>query len=476
MHVVVIGAGIAGLSAAYELRRRVPDARVTVLEGADRVGGKLRVSEVGGMPVDEGAEMFLVRVPEAVRLVAELGLAGSVVHPVTTAAGVYVDGAPAPLPAGTVMGVPARPEAVRGVLGEAGVRAAAAEPGLPGEPLTGDVAVGEYVARRLGRPFVDRLVDPLLGGVYAGRADLLSLRATVPALYAALRETPSLLEAAAKAAPQPPPSLTGGPGADAQALDSPRGNPVFGTLPDGLGSLPPAVLAASGADLRLRLPAREIRRTENGFRVVAGPVPDPTHLDADAVIVAVPANKAAPLLRLVAPNAAAELAAIEYASMAIVTLAYRGIQTPAASGLLVPATAGRTIKALTYSSTKWAHLNTAGSAVIRASIGRYGEAITLQRDDPDLVDAVRADLAALTGIAADPIATRVTRWGGGLPQYAVGHVDRVARIRHEVSAVPGLAVCGAAYEGVGVPACIRSALAAVAQVLDGDPHGAQSTV
>jgi len=200
MHVVVIGAGIAGLSAAYELRRRVPGARVTVLDGADRVGGKLRVSEVGGVPVDEGAEMFLVRVPEAVRLVADLGLAGTVVHPVTTAAGVYVDGAPRPLPAGTVMGVPARPEAVRGVLGDAGVRAAAREPGLAGEPLTGDVAVGEYVARRLGRPFVDRLVDPLLGGVYAGRADLLSLQATVPALYAALRETPSLLEAAARAA------------------------------------------------------------------------------------------------------------------------------------------------------------------------------------------------------------------------------------------------------------------------------------
>ena len=521
MHAVVIGAGIAGLTAAYELGR-APGVEVTVLEGATRIGGKLRVSQVGGLPVDEGAEMFLVRVPEAVDLVAELGLSGGVVHPVTTSAGVYVDGAPRPLPAGTLMGVPARPASVRAVLGEAGVRSATDEPGIPGDPLAEDVAVGAYVARRLGRPFVDRLVDPLLGGVYAGRAELLSLQATVPTLYAELRRTPSLVEAAARATSQPPPSMTGGPGADTQAvtpepanpqppgtqttagtragtgmagngdtgsgpggagngdteaLGSPPGNPVFGTLPGGLGTLPGAVLAASGATLRLGLPAREIHRTPTGFRIVAGPVPTPTELTADAVVVAVPATKAAPLLRAAAPAASAELAGIEYASMAVLTLVLARADLPAGSGMLVPATEGFAVKALTYSSAKWAHLAGGPHVVVRASVGRYGEPEALQRSDEDLVDAVRADLATLTGMTdAALVEARVTRWGGGLPQYAVGHVDRVRRIRAAVAAVPGLAVCGAAYEGVGVPACIRSGRSAAAQVLAGTARAAQSKV
>jgi protoporphyrinogen/coproporphyrinogen III oxidase len=473
VHVVVVGAGIAGLAAAHELRRRAPHLRVTVVEGAGRIGGKLNVSDVGGRPVDEGAEMFLVRVPEAVQLLDRLGLAGQVVHPATTAAGVVVAGTPRPLPAGTVMGVPARAEAVRGVLGDAAARAVAGEPDLPGEPLAADVPVGAYVRQRLGAVFVDRLVDPLLGGVYAGRADLLSLQATVPALFAALRQQPSLVRAAAAA----------------QRPDA--GGPVFGTLPQGLGTLPAAVLAGSGAQLLLRCSVREIHRTAGGFRLVAGPVPDPTYLAADAVVVAAPAGKAGAMLRTVAPAAATELSGIDYASMAIVTVAYppgtppppaaaplpgssrpagpapdeAGVAgPPAGSGLLVPAVEGRAVKALTYSSAKWAHLS-AGPLVLRASVGRYGEAGVLHRDDADLVGLVLAEVAALAGISAPPLATRVTRWGGALPQYAVGHTDRVRRIQAAVAAVPGLAVCGAAYEGVGVPACIRSAHTAVGQVL-----------
>jgi len=468
VHVVVVGAGIAGLAAAAELRSRAPELRVTVVEGADRIGGKLRVSEVGGLMVDEGAEMFLVRVPEAVELVDRVGLAADVVHPVTTAASVVVDGVVRPLPAGTVMGVPTQAGPVRAVLGEEAARAVRAEPDRPGEPLTEDVAVGDYVGRRLGRVFVDRLVDPLLGGVYAGRADGLSLQATMPGLFAALRESGSLVMAARAAQ-----------GAAGRGDGQPAG-PVFGTLAAGLGTLPGAVLAASGAELRLGLPVREVHRTAVGFRLVAGPVPRPTYLEADAVIVAVPAGKAAPMLRPVAPVAAVELAGIEHASMAVVTLVFPDLvfpdlAMPPGSGLLVPAVEGRAVKAVTCSSAKWAHLGGGGVGVLRASVGRYGEAGVLHRDDADLVGLVRRDLAAVTGLDARPLATRVTRWGGGLPQYAVGHVDRVARIRAAVAAVPGLAVCGAAYDGVGVPACIRTAQAAVTQVLASFPAAAEST-
>lgn len=460
MHVVVIGAGIAGLAAAYEVRRRAPGARVTVLDGASRVGGKLHASEVGGLVVDEGAEMFLVRVPEAVGLVGALGLGGQVVHPRVSTAGVVVGGQPRPLPAGTVLGVPAQAGPIRAVLGEQAARAVEAEPGLPSQPLTDDLAVGEYVERRLGRVFVDRLVDPLLGGVYAGHADRLSLRATVPALFAALRRTGSLVHAAQ--------SVQSGQSAGSAG-------PVFGTLPGGLGGLPEAVLAGSGSQLRLGLPVREVQRTAAGFRLVAGPAPDPTYLDADAVIVAAPANKAGPMLGGLVLAAATELAGIEYASMAVLTLVYPEVTFGSGSGLLVPAVEGRAVKALTYASQKWAHLAAPGRSVLRASVGRAGESELLHRDDAELVDLVRAEVAALTGVEAAPLATRVTRWGGGLPQYAVGHVERVARIRAAVAAVPGLAVCGAAYEGVGVPACIRTGVTAATQVLAALDAGGESS-
>lgn len=457
--VVVVGAGIAGLAAAYALRRDGPPSlQITVLDADRRLGGKLRVSPVGDLAVDEGAEMFLVRVPEAVELAAAVGLGAGLVHPASTDARVVVDGTPRPLPTGTVLGVPADLAALRaaGVLDAAALAEVAAEADRPGEPVAGDVPVGEYVRRRLGPQVVDRLVDPLLGGVYAGRADRLSLQATMPALARQL------------SAGRPAPSLVAAARAVRAAESGPPGRPVFATLPTGLGALPAAVAAAAGAQLRLGLPARRIERLGGGFRVVAGPVPAPTEFVADAVVVAVPAAKAGPLLAGLAPAAAADLAGIEYASIAIVTLGYRSadIGRPlTGSGLLVPAGSGGAVKAVTFTSAKWPHLAGHELTVLRASVGRHGEEQVLHRADPDLVALVGAEVAALTGLPAAPAVSRVSRWGGALPQYAVGHVERVARIRAAVAAVPGLAVCGAAYDGVGVPACIRSGYAAAAAVL-----------
>jgi oxygen-dependent protoporphyrinogen oxidase len=452
--VVVVGGGIAGLAAAYAISRDAPrGTRVTVVDAAARLGGKLRVSPVGGVLVDEGAETFLARVPEGVELARAVGLGDELVHPVTTKASVVVDGTVAPLPAGTVLGVPGDRAALRrsGLLTEEGLAAVAADRDEPA-PL-GDPSVGEYVRRRLGPEVVERLVDPLLGGVYSGRADGLSLRATMPQLVAALEARGGgRLVAAAR-------SVMDGAPADA--------GPVFASLDGGLGLLPEAVARASGADVRLRLPVRRVERTTSGFRVVGGPVPDPVTIAADAVVVAAPAPKAAGLLAPLTPWAAHELAAMEYASIGIVTLAY-----PAAalaglrgSGLLVAGSTGRPVKAVTYSSVKWAHLAGGEVAVLRASVGRHQEARVLQRDDADLVRLVVGQVAALTGVRAAPVSARVTRWGGALPQYAPGHLERVRRIRADVARVPGLAVCGAAFDGVGVPACVRSGTAAAAQVL-----------
>jgi oxygen-dependent protoporphyrinogen oxidase len=236
------------------------------------------------------------------------------------------------------------------------------------------------------------------------------------------------------------------------------------SLSGGLGRLPERLAASGRFTVRTGVTVRTIRRTGQGFRLECGPVPATEIVDADAVVVATPAAKAARLLSDVAPTAAAELSTVDTASMAIITLAYRDVTLPPGSGLLIGVGEGLRVKAVTLSSQKWPGFP-AGLAVLRASVGRAGENADVQRDDEELVTLVRKELRTLIGVEAAPLDSRVTRWGGGLPQYAVGHVERVARIRAAVARVPGLAVCGATYDGVGIPACIASARQAADQVL-----------
>jgi protoporphyrinogen/coproporphyrinogen III oxidase len=446
--VVVVGGGIAGLAAAHRLMTDGVD--VTVIESTDAVGGKLRISEVAGVPVDEGAEMFLRRVPEALDLVDLLGRSVEVVSPQTSAASVWSRGELHPMPAGTVMGVPSDPTSLRGVLTTAEIARVELDRLLPGDPPGDDISVGEWVGRRVGRAVVDRLVDPLLGGVYAGRADGLSLAATIPQLP---RDERSVLAAARRVV------------SPMNASD-----PVFATLTGGMGSLPASLagaIRAGGGTVVTGRAVRRIERAERGWRVVHGATIDEQVIDTDGAVVAVPAAPAARLLSDLAPVAAGELGSIEAASMAIVTTAWRPADARRGdgSGYLVPAVYGRPVKAVTFASSKWAHLLSADVVIVRCSIGRHGDIADLQRDDADLVDAAAAELTTYAGFTGQPIDARVTRWGGALPQYAVGHLDRVARIRAAVAAVPGLAVCGASYDGVGVPACIRTGYAAAAQVL-----------
>jgi oxygen-dependent protoporphyrinogen oxidase len=513
--VAVVGGGIAGLAAAFFLRDS--GARVTVLDGAARLGGNLAVSEVAGIAVDEGAEALLARRPEGKSLIAEVGLAGAVVPVGTSAAGIWTRGRLYPLPRRQFMGVPADLDelAATGILSDVGLDRARQDLSLPDTAPSGDVSVQDRVGARFGQEVVDKLVDPLLGGVYAGRSDDLSFEATLAPLAQAGRGHRALSSAAASLLPSAPgpaaavkpapsPAATPAPpaagtlasaaaaalaSAAAAALASAAAGtlasaaagtpasaaaakpaPVFCTLTGGLGTLPAAVAAASGADVRTRAMVREIARTPRGWRLTVGSAHAPERVDADAVIVAVPARPASRLLADVAAPAAAALSEFSYASMAVITLAYPAgafPEPPGGSGYLVPAVDGRAVKAVTFSSVKWPHLRQAdpGIQVVRCSIGRLGEAAVLQREDSELVAMAAADLAAATGVTGRPLAARVSRWGGGLPQYSVGHLDRVARIRAGVAAQPGLAVCGAAYDGVGVPACIASARLAADQVL-----------
>ncbi|WP_371564783.1 protoporphyrinogen oxidase [Streptomyces canus] len=451
--VVVIGAGIAGLAAAHRLAQR--GAHVTVLEASDRVGGKLLPGEIAGARVDLGAESMLARRPEAVALAREVGLGDRLQPPATASASIWTRGALRPMPKGHVMGVPGTAEALAGVLSGEGLARIEQDAELPRTEVGDDVAVGEYVAARLGREVVDRLIEPLLGGVYAGDAYRISMRSAVPQLFQVARTHTSLTEGVREIQAR-------------MAAGNQQTGPVFMGVRGGVGTLPLAVadsVRARGGEIVTGAPVTELRREPSGgWRVVAAD----RVLHADAVIVAAPAPAAAGLLRAEAPEAATELDTVEYASMALVTLAYRRSDTalPAGSGFLVPPVDGRTIKASTFASQKWGWIadENPDVVVLRTSVGRHGETKILERDDTALVDVSRHDLREATGLDATPLETRVTRWTDGLPQYPVGHHARVARIREHVAKLPGLAVCGAHYDGVGIPACIASAYAAVDQI------------
>ncbi|MFR9807280.1 protoporphyrinogen oxidase [Pseudonocardia sp. RS010] len=458
--VAVVGGGISGLAAAHRLRTLLgPAARIVVVERSGRIGGVLRTVDLAGRPFDVGAEAFLARRPEVPALLAELGLADEVVHPTGARPTIRAGGRTVGMPGGTLMGVPTAGARLAGVLSEAGLAAAAAEPEKPlGWEAGQDAALGVLLRERFGPEVPARLTDPLLGGVYAGRVDALGLRATVPALAAALDAgAASLTEAATRAAPPvpAPDRESGGPRVAGQA-----GGPVFGAVRGGYGLLLDALRAASGAELRLGSTVRELEARKRGWRLVLGPTTAPEALDVDAVVLAVPAPAVRKLLAGPVPAAATAVAGIELASSVVVALAFRGIVGPETSGVLVAADEPLAIKAATHSSAKWAHVSPDGLVRLRVSLGRFGEAATLQVDDAELVARARADLATLQGITADPVAVHVQRWGGGLPQYAPGHLDRVAALEAAVAEIPGLEVAGAALHGVGVPACVGTARAA----------------
>ncbi len=448
--IVVIGAGIAGLSAAWELTRQgVRD--VTVLESTDRVGGKLHTGRVAGISVDLGAESMLARRPEAPELLGELGL--DAVAPATVPASVWSRGRMHPMPRGTLMGVPADPTSLTGLLTDDEVARARTERPVTLDDAIDDISVGDLVEQAVGPAVVDRLVEPLLGGVYAGHARRLSAKACVRPLYDAVRNGSSLAAAAASVSSRP---------------EDPR--PVFAGLRGGVGSLPVRLREAlqdKGVEVRTGSTVVDLTAAGTGWRIELA---DGSVVAADGVVLATPAAAAARLLGSVSEPAAAALACIDYASMAIVTYAFATddlAHLPSSSGFLVPPLDGRTIKAATFSSRKWPWLveDHADVTFVRVSMGRAGEVRALQRPDDVLVDTGLADLADAVGELPEPLDHHVQRWGGGLPQYAVGHLELVEGIRTALETHPTLAVAGAAYDGVGIPACIGSGRTAARDVL-----------
>ncbi|KEI45924.1 protoporphyrinogen oxidase [Saccharopolyspora rectivirgula] len=463
--IAVVGGGISGLAAAHRLRRELGrSAQIVLVEQSDRLGGKLRTVELAGRPYDVGAEAFLARRQDMQEFIAELGLAGEVVHPSSAGASIRAGGASHPVPKRTLMGVPESAQSVGDVLSPEGAAAVAAEEQLPPLHLSGeDISVGELLRSRVGDEVVDRLVEPLLGGVYAGDADHLGMRATMPALAAAFDRGATSVTGAAAAA-LPPAADPGKPAP-----------PVFGAFRGGYQQLIDRLRELAQAEIRLGQTVSGLARNGSGWRLSIGPAPAPELLDVDAVVLAVPAPAARRLLADVVPVAAEKLAAVQLASMAVIGFALPAdTRLPESTGVLIARGERRsdgnpfTAKAFTFSSIKWPHLRgNNGEILVRGSVGRFGEAAQLQVDDSELVRRVRQDLAEVTGARIEPVDSVVIRWGGGLPQYGVGHLDLVAEVESAVAEVPGLALAGAALHGVGVPACVTTGVDAATTITAG---------
>lgn len=447
-HVIVVGGGIAGIGAARRLV--AAGVAVTVVEVGDRLGGCVRSLPFAGRRIDVGAEGLHAAAPEPLELARELGLGDSIVPARRAVTWIATDRGLRALPDGVGPAGPTRigPLVRARLLSPGGIARAALEPFVPRTRDLGDVAVGTALSRRFGSQVVDRVVEPLLGGLHAGDLERLSLRSATPQLAALLdRHRSVVLAARARAA----------------------GSAGLVTLRDGLTSLFEGFATQFTGRILLDTAVATVIRDPGGARRYLVRSTDGTSHPADAVVVATPVTPAANLLAGLDPGLTALLRPFRAASLGIVLLAYPAtvgrLPALAGTGLLVPARAGRHLKSATFLTTKWPHLATDGRVLIRASVGRIGDDRLAGLDDAALVAAVRDDLADLVGIEPAPSDVAVVRWPDRMPQLEVGHRQRLDDLADRLAAHPGVVVAGAAFDGVGIAAALRSGTGAADRVL-----------
>ena len=442
MRVAVVGGGIAGLAAARRLEALIPDVEIVLVERTERLGGKVVTERLDGFVIEAGPDSFLSRKERGVGLCEELGLRDDLVGRRPENARSYVRRGFElhPLPEGLTGMIPTNLDALATstLLSPEGRERLAAEVQLPPAPSGGDESVAAFVSRRLGREAYERLVEPLLTGIYGGDGEQLSLDATFPNLRRLEQEHGSVIA-----------------GLRAQSAER-ASPPPFVTLRSGMETLV-ATIAAGLGRTRCVTGRRvvSVKRVGGGFVVeVAG---DQT-LEADGAVIAAPAFAASTILGGLDMELAELLAGIPYASSAIVTLAYRRGDVSHrldGYGYVVPSIEGSDILACTWTSSKWEDRAPERFALLRVYAGRFGGRDVTRMDETDLVALARQEVRLL-GIEVEPHLAWIHRWPLAMPQYVLGHPERVAEIESALPLHPGLALAGAAYHGVGIPDCISS--------------------
>jgi oxygen-dependent protoporphyrinogen oxidase len=454
-HVVIVGGGIAGLSAAWTLSQEMHAPRITVLEASSRLGGKIQTTPFAGLPVDNAADAFLTTVPAAKQLCDELGLTNSLVAPSSSQAWIWSRGSLKPFPLGTVLGVPSNLFSLARVISIAGMARTLLDLALPRRAgrSGNDPSIGTFIRKRLGNEVADRLIDPLIGGINAGSIDNLSMRSAAPQVQALADAHRSVFIAAQRKVPK-------------QDKKGPKKS-VFLAPDGGMQQLVDTLvqrLRHNGVELRTMQEVTALTRPAHGWNVVANG--EPVH--ADAVILATPTSQTAGLVRNLDSRTATILASVRYSSVALVRVAYKksAIGRPLdGSGFVVPAKDGTLITACSWASSKWERLQKPDDVMFRVSAGRLDDTRAESMDDGALMQAVHAELCKALHITGDPVTFDVTRWTNAFPQYEPGHAERIDLARTFLATFGPLELAGAAYDGIGIPACIESGSKAAVRVL-----------
>jgi protoporphyrinogen/coproporphyrinogen III oxidase len=461
--VVIVGGGIAGLAAAWRLQQLREEAgsdyQITLLDAGDRLGGKLQTEQTNGLTLESGPDSFLSYKPAAVQLARELGIEDRIIGTRDTGDGTFIlrDGRLEPLPEGITMLVPTklRPLARSRLLSLRGKARMAGEYFVPPKEDNEDESIGSFITRRLGREAFEHMAQPLLSGIFAGDADQLSLAATFPRLRDIERKHGGLVRGMLNQRRE-----------SARNGNTPTSSyPPFVSFQNGMGELPQAIVdRLTGVELRSRTTVQRVERLDDGYRIRTE---SGDELLADAVLLATPAYVTAKLVSVLDGELAALLQRIPYVSSATIALAYReadvrGLQS--GRGFVIPHVEDRELTAVTWASNKFPDRAPAGMALLRTFVGRAGREDAVELSDEDLLDLVQRELDDMLGIRATPTTVRINRFRKAMPQYILGHVDRMEQVDQCVQRNPGLGLLGAAYRGVGIPDCIESGNQAARQV------------
>jgi oxygen-dependent protoporphyrinogen oxidase len=452
--VVVIGGGIAGLSAAYRLRelaaQRGERVEVTVLERSARTGGCVETLVDDGFVIELGPDSLLTEKAAGIGLVRRLGLESQVIptRPEFRGARVVRGGRLVPVPDDFRFFTPTSLLSLltTRLFSPAGIVRAAMEPLVPVKKSADDESLASFVTRRFGREVLERLAQPLIGGIYSGDPQRLSMRATMPQFVEIERRYGSLVHAMRKMRL-------------AAASSEPAGSRLV-SLREGLGTVTRALARELGEAVRTSsdVSALHYAPSERGEPWSVA-LADGSVLEAGAVVCALPAFETARLVAPMRPRLAELLRRIRYHSVATITTAFAAHQVPAlprATGFVVPSVEKRSILATTFSSQKYVNRAPEGSVLLRSFAGGALQPIPANQSEAELIANVRTDLRELVGITAEPTFSIVRRWQNVMPEYSLGHLDLVEAIEQETAALPGLTLAGSAYHGAGLPDCIAT--------------------